>query len=143
MFKFDLDDVVSEAVNFVSSRGKRVPVEEVAFHLAGKGFVLAANQDNSLNLEAASQILKSLVALSNSLDCRPGRSGGIGLPEWFKGGGSNSTPKQADKKVAKQLRDEFGLDRSTAQKVAVNYLTALATGKCQSQSLNEILNNFS
>lgn len=138
MFKFDLSKAISEVISFVNDRGKRVPCEEAVIHLASQGFVLAADNEGDLDVDAAASILKSLVSMSTELNVKPGRVGGIGLVSWER---KTDKPVQATTALRRSLV-EAGLEPQAANAAVRSYMTDLLAKKTSNLDVSDIISKY-
>ena len=139
MFKFDLSEAVSEAVDFLTERGKRVPCEEAVIHLASKGFVFATDKEGDLDVDAAASTLKSIVNLSTVLNVKPGRVGGVGLTSWDQK--TDSKPVLPTTVLKRSLVDA-GLEPKTASNVVRSYMTDLLSKKTPNLEVADIISKY-
>ena len=124
MFAIDLGKVLTVAGKIIQAADARVPVNSLTEEIAKAkiaGF-------DSLDPTDRETIVRGVVLASSEYDIRAGRSGGAGRREWFKGGASASEPTGAAAKIAKRLREEHGLEKPDAIRVANLYLECLAEG---------------
>lgn len=138
MFKFDLSKAISEVISFVNDRGKRVPCEEAVIHLASQGFVLAADNEGDLDVDAAASILKSLVSMSTELNVKPGRVGGVGLVSWER---KTDKPVQATTALRRSLV-EAGLEPQAANAAVRSYMTDLLAKKTSNLDVSDIISKY-
>jgi hypothetical protein len=157
MIKFNVALVVSKIVRIVEKNGRRKPLGDVVTDLFLQEFAIndderdeiAAFADafTSLDDTDRERLVLGMVLMSTKLDVRPGRAGGVGLVEWFKGGAAPE-PTGIGAKLAKSLREGYGSslpkgeEREASVRIANAYLAALTEGRCSAMPLSEVLAKF-
>lgn len=157
MIKFNVALVVAKLVSLVEKHGKRVPLGDVVAALLTENFYCTPEESEeikvfsklfvSLDDTDRERLVLGMVLMSTKLDVRPGRAGGIGLVEWFKGGAAPE-PTGIAAKIARSIREMPGIslpkgeEREASQRVANAYLAALASGECLAMPLAEVFAKF-
>jgi hypothetical protein len=128
----DLKVLGSVVANVLDGASQRLPInllaEEVIKRVKGSDLD-SVRSFLDLDTDAREILVRAVVLASDNYDIRAGRTGGAGKKEWFKGGGHASEPTGAAAKIAKRLREEHGLDKADAVRVANAYLECLADGE--------------
>ena len=125
----DLKVLGSVVANVLDGASQRLPINLLADEVGKR--VKVSDLDRSfldLDTDAREILVRAVVLASDNYDIRAGRTGGAGKKEWFKGGASASEPTGAAAKIAKRLREDHGLEKADAVRVANAYLEALAEG---------------
>jgi len=127
----DLKVLGSVVANVLDGASQRLPInllaEEVIKRVKGSDLD-SVRSFLDLDTDAREILVRAVVLASDNYDIRAGRTGGAGKKEWFKGGASASEPTGAAAKIAKRLREDHGLEKADAVRVANAYLEALAEG---------------
>ena len=137
-FAIDLGKVLAACGKVIEAASARVPVNSLADEVA-KAKIAGFSELDPGDRE---QIVRGVLLASSEYDIRAGRSGGAGRKEWFKGGASSAEPTGAGAKIAKRLREERGLEREDANRIANAYLDALIGGETAPLSDEQILKKF-
>lgn len=139
-FAIDLGKVLTACGKVIEAAECRVPVSALAQEVTSKSKIAGFSELDIVDQES---IIKGVLLASSEYDIRAGRSGGAGRKEWFKGGASSAEPQGAGAKIAKRLREERGLEREDANRIANAYLDALIGGDTGPLSDDQIVKKFS
>lgn len=157
MIKFNVALVVAKLVRIVEKNEKRMPLADVVAALLTESFYVTPEERDEiaafsklfagLDDTDRERLVLGMVLMSTKLDVRPGRAGGVGLVEWFKGGAAPE-PTGIAAKIAKSIREMPGIalpkgeEREASQRAANAYLAALASGECSAMPLAEVFAKF-
>jgi hypothetical protein len=158
MIKFNVALVVAELVRIVEKNEKRMPLADVVAALLTESFYVTTEAERAAHAAFSKlfaglddtdreRLVLGMVLMSTNLDVRPGRAGGVGLVEWFKGGAAPE-PTGIAAKIAKSIREMPGItlpkgeEREASQRAANAYLAALASGECSAMPLAEVFAKF-
>lgn len=134
----DLNVLGSVVFSILDAASQRLPIP-----LVSKAVIAADKVENLNDLQEGDLdvLVRAVVLASDAYDIRAGRTGGAGKREWYKGGAS-AEPTGTAAKIAKRLRDAYGIDKADATRVVTAYLDALVEGDTEPLSDAEILRQF-